>query len=159
MIRIILSLGAIAVCTSCADLKSVSSKGTPPAPAAKPKVATVVIEKLKSPWKVKKVQKGEASWYSIRTNGGTQTASGERLKEEASTAAHKTLRMGTKVRVTNLRNGKSEIVKITDRGPFIKGRIIDVTTGVARRIGFHSRGVAPVKVEVLEKREVPGTDS
>jgi len=100
---------------------------------------------------------GEASWYSVRSNGGTQTASGERLKEEASTGAHRTLRMGTRVRVTNLSNGKSEVVRITDRGPSTKGRIIDVTTGVARRIGFYSRGVAPVKIEVLEKKEVPGS--
>ena len=108
--------------------------------------------KAKSPWGVKSTQRGEASWYSVRSNGGTHTASGERLRESASTAAHKTLRMGTRVRVTNLRNGKSEVVKITDRGPYIRGRIIDVTTGVAKRIGFYSRGVAPVKVEVLEKR-------
>lgn len=59
--------------------------------------------------------------------------------------------MGTKVRVTNLNNGKSEIVKITDRGPYTKGRIIDVTEGVAQRIGFYKNGIAKVKVEVVEK--------
>ena len=59
--------------------------------------------------------------------------------------------MGTKVRVINQRNGKSEVVTITDRGPFVKGRIIDVTVGIAERLGFASRGVAPVKVEVLGK--------
>ncbi len=95
------------------------------------------------------VQTGQASWYGVRCNGGTKTASGVRLKDEASTAAHKTLPMGTKVKVTNTRNGKSEIVTITDRGPYTKGRIIDVTVGVAKRIGFHKNGTVKVKVEVL----------
>ncbi|MFC7339251.1 septal ring lytic transglycosylase RlpA family protein [Haloferula chungangensis] len=110
------------------------------------KVATT-----QSTWKVKSVQKGQASWYGIRCNGGTHTASGETLCNHAPTAAHKTLPMGTKVRVTNLNNGKSEIVKITDRGPYTKGRIIDVTEGVAKRIGFFGNGITKVKVEVVEK--------
>ena len=56
-------------------------------------------------------------------------------------------------------NGKSEIVRITDRGPYIKGRIIDVTIGCAERIGFYSRGVAPVKIEVLEPRKTANTET
>jgi rare lipoprotein A len=59
--------------------------------------------------------------------------------------------MGTKVRVINLANGKSEVVTINDRGPYTHGRVIDVTIGVAERLGFVSRGVIPVKVEVLAK--------
>jgi rare lipoprotein A len=98
---------------------------------------------------VKSVQHGKASWYSVRTNRGTKTASGQRLSNEGATAAHKTLPMGTKVRVTNQNNGKSEIVTINDRGPYIRGRIIDLTIGSAERLGFRSNGVAPVKVEVL----------
>lgn len=98
---------------------------------------------------VKSVQHGKASWYSIKTNGGTRTASGNKLCNHAPTAAHKTLPMGTKVRVTNQINGKSEIVTITDRGPYIRGRIIDLTIGSAERLGFVKSGVAPVKVEVL----------
>jgi rare lipoprotein A len=100
-------------------------------------------------WKVTAVQNGKASWYGIRCNGGARTASGERLNNSAATAAHKTLPMGTKVRVTNLDNGKSEVVRINDRGPYTKGRVIDVTEGVAERLGFIARGVAAVKVEVL----------
>jgi len=100
---------------------------------------------------VKSVQKGKASWYSIRTNYGTRTASGQRLSNEAATAAHKTLPMGTKVRVINESNGKSEVVTINDRGPYTKGRIIDVTIGAAERLGFVKRGVAVVRVEVLGK--------
>jgi len=104
-------------------------------------------------WKVASVQHGKASWYSIRTNRGTRTASGQRLADHGATAAHKTLPMGTKVRVTNQANGKSEVVTINDRGPYIRGRVIDVTIGVAERIGFAKRGVVPVKVEVLSRPE------
>lgn len=98
---------------------------------------------------VRSVQHGKASWYSIATNRGTKTASGQRLCNQGATAAHKTLPMGTKVRVTNQNNGKSEIVTINDRGPYIRGRIIDLTIGSAERLGFRSNGLAPVKVEVL----------
>jgi len=100
---------------------------------------------------VKAVEHGQASWYSVKTNGGTKTASGKRFTNKGYTAAHKTLPMGTKVRVTNQRNGKAEVVTITDRGPFIRGRIIDLSIGSAERLGFAKRGVAPVKVEVLGK--------
>jgi rare lipoprotein A len=92
---------------------------------------------------------GKASWYCIECNGGTHTASGETLVDNAMTAAHKTLPMGSKVRVTNKRNGRSIIVRITDRGPYIKGRIIDVTKGAADKLGFIKDGVVPVKIEVL----------
>jgi rare lipoprotein A len=104
-------------------------------------------------WNVASVQRGKASWYSIRTNRGTRTASGQRLTDHGATAAHKTLPMGTKVRVTNEANGKSEVVTINDRGPYTRGRVIDVTVGVAERIGFKKRGVVPVKVEVLSRPE------
>ena len=107
----------------------------------------------KEPYKVKSVEQGKASWYSIKTNYGTKTASGQVLCNKAPTAAHKTLPMGTKVRVINMDNNKSEVVTINDRGPFTKGRIIDVTIGTAEKLGFVKRGVVPVKVEVLSKRE------
>ncbi|MCP5536366.1 MAG: septal ring lytic transglycosylase RlpA family protein [Akkermansiaceae bacterium] len=94
---------------------------------------------------------GEASWYEIKCNGGTHTASGIPLRDHAMTAAHKTLPMGTLVRVTNLRNAKSVILKITDRGPYIKGRIIDVTKGAAKKLEFVHKGIVKCKVEVLEK--------
>jgi rare lipoprotein A len=100
---------------------------------------------------VKSIEHGKASWYSIRTNRGTHTASGQRLCDNSATAAHKTLPMGTKVRVTNEINGKSEIVTINNRGPYIRGRIIDVTIGTASRLGFRERGVVPCKVEVLTR--------
>ncbi len=102
-------------------------------------------------WPVNSVQNGKASWYSVKTNYGTRTASGKRLNNTEATAAHKTLPLGTHVRVINMANGKAEVVTITDRGPYIGGRIIDVTVGVAERLGFAARGVVPVKVEVLAK--------
>lgn len=109
-----------------------------------------------SQFAVKSVQTGKASWYSVKTNSGTRTASGQRLSNGAATAAHKTLPMGTMVRVVNESNGKSEVVTINDRGPFVKGRIIDVTIGAAERLGFVKRGVATVRVEVLGKIKTEG---
>jgi rare lipoprotein A len=105
---------------------------------------------------VESVQHGKACWYSIRTNYGTKTASGQRLSNNGATAAHKTLPLGTKVRVINEANGKSEVVTINDRGPYVKGCIIDVTIGIAERLGFAGRGVVPVRVEVLGKVKVDG---
>lgn len=104
--------------------------------------------------KIAHVQNGKASWYSIRTNGGTKTASGKRLCDHSATAAHKTLPFGTKVKVINTRNNKSEVVVITDRGPFVHGRIIDVTIGTARRLGFADAGLAPVRIEVIGSAKI-----
>ena len=91
-------------------------------------------------------QSGIASVYS--TKHGTRTASGKRLSDGALTAAHKSLPFGTKVRVTNKRNGKSVVVTITDRGPFIRGRVIDLTMAGANAIGM-GWGLAPVSLDVL----------
>ncbi|GAA5484147.1 septal ring lytic transglycosylase RlpA family protein [Haloferula sargassicola] len=132
-------VGAL-ILSSCATQAGQSTRTSPP----------------RTDWAVSSVQSGKASWYGIRCNGGTKTASGERLNNNASTAAHKTLPMGTKVRVTNLSNGKSEVVRITDRGPYVHGRIIDVTEGVAKRLGFFGRGITSVKVEVLKKSALAG---
>jgi rare lipoprotein A len=95
-------------------------------------------------------QHGKASWYSTNSKDGAKTASGKTLNNHESTAAHKTLPFGTIVKVTNKKNGKSENVVITDRGPFFKDRIIDVTVGVAERLGFKKHGVVPVKIEVVK---------
>jgi rare lipoprotein A len=101
--------------------------------------------------KVVGTEKGIASWYSIRTNRGTRTASGRPLCDKTMTAAHRRLPFGTPVRVTNTRNGKSVVLTITDRGPFIRGRVIDVSLEAAKRLEFQARGLAPVKVEILER--------
>ena len=92
-------------------------------------------------------ESGIASVYS--TKEGTQTASGVRLRDCALTAAHKSLRLGSKARVTNLRNHKSIVVTITDRGPYVRGRIIDLTPAGASALGMD--GLAPVTVEALGK--------
>lgn len=87
------------------------------------------------------VQSGGAAIYSHR---GGKTASGERADPENLTAAHRSLPFGTMVRVTNTRNGRSVVVRINDRGPFTRGRVIDVTPAAARALGFS--GVASVKL-------------
>ncbi|MBZ8134926.1 septal ring lytic transglycosylase RlpA family protein [Afifella sp. IM 167] len=91
-------------------------------------------------------QTGHASWYALTS----RTASGERCNPNAMTAAHRSLPFGTKVRVTNLHNGRAAVVRINDRGPFVRGRIIDVTRAAAQKLGFRGRGTARVKVEVLK---------
>jgi rare lipoprotein A len=96
--------------------------------------------------------KGTASYYGGKFHG-RKTASGERFNQNGLTAAHKTLPLGTKVRVTNLRNGESVDVKINDRGPFHKGRVIDLSKGAAREIGMVSAGTAKVKVEVIARND------
>ena len=98
---------------------------------------------------------GLAAVYSDKLHG-RKTASGKRYDRNGLTAAHKTLPMGTKVRVTNQANGKSEIVTINDRGPYIRGRIIDLTIGSAERLGFAKNGITTVKVEVLGKVDIGG---
>lgn len=91
-----------------------------------------------------RVQSGVASVYSYH---GSKTASGERANRHGLTAAHRTLPFGTRVRVTNKRNGKSVVVRINDRGPFIKGRVIDLTPQAASALSFS--GLAPVTVAVV----------
>jgi rare lipoprotein A len=88
---------------------------------------------------------GMASFYG--NESGSKTASGARFNQNAMTAAHKTLPFGTKLRVTH--GGQSVVVTINDRGPFIKGRVLDLSTGAARAIGLTSRGVGRVTAEVV----------
>lgn len=95
------------------------------------------------------VEYGLVSYYSVSCNKGTRTASGVALNDTKLTAAHKTLPFGTKVKVTNLKNNKSVIVTITDRGPFIKKRILDVSLKAAEVLNIKKSGVAKVKVEKI----------
>jgi peptidoglycan lytic transglycosylase len=88
---------------------------------------------------------GMASFYG--NESGSKTASGQRFNQNAMTAAHKSLPFGTKLRVTH--GGQSVVVTINDRGPFIKGRVLDLSTGAARAIGLTSRGVGRVTAEVV----------
>lgn len=97
-----------------------------------------------------KTETGIASWYGP-TFHGKRTANGEIYDQNELTAAHRTLQMPSLVRVTNLENGKSIVVRINDRGPFKKGRVIDVSKRAAELLGFINQGTARVRVEVLEK--------
>ena len=94
-------------------------------------------------------QKGIASWYGKKFHG-RKTSSGETYNMYAMTAAHKTLPLGTYVHVKSLDNGNEVMVRINDRGPFVKGRIIDLSAGAARRLGFYKKGTARVLVETIE---------
>jgi len=104
-------------------------------------------------------QEGLASVYGKHLNGKS-TASGERYDSRALTAAHRTLPMGTQIRVTNLENGKSVRVRVNDRGPHVRGRIVDLSSSAAATLGF-STGVARVRIEILSyaaggDRNAPG---
>lgn len=104
--------------------------------------------------KERDTSRGVASFYGVSTNG-TRTASGVPLDDSASTAAHRALAFGTLVRVTNLSNGLSEIVEITDRGPFTKGRIIDVSLNAAEKLNMIEAGIVSVEIEVLPDASGP----
>jgi rare lipoprotein A len=92
---------------------------------------------------------GQASWYGDRFHG-KRTASGEPFDMHAMTAAHKTLPFGTLVEVVRSDNGRAVVVRINDRGPFVRGRVIDLSKGAAQRIDMVRAGVAPVQVKVLQ---------
>jgi rare lipoprotein A (peptidoglycan hydrolase) len=95
----------------------------------------------------KKITVGMASFYGYES--GNRTATGERFKPLGITAAHRTLPLHSNVKVTNLKNNKSVIVTINDRGPYAKGRIIDLSLGAARTIGMTKSGVQKVSIEIL----------
>jgi rare lipoprotein A len=98
------------------------------------------------------VQTGIASYYHDSLHGN-KTASGQVYDKRKMSAAHKTLPLGSRVRVTDTRTGKSITVRVNDRGPFIQGRIIDLSRKAAQELGIIQRGITPVKVEILS---VPG---
>jgi rare lipoprotein A len=97
-------------------------------------------------------QKGIASWYGYETyhqKGGRMTANGEAFDPRGLNAAHKHLPLPTFVRVTNLENDRRIIVRVNDRGPFVDGRIIDLSAGAAKKLGFYEKGTARVLVETV----------
>jgi rare lipoprotein A len=106
-------------------------------PASKPATTTWYARHL--------IQAGIASWYGPRFHG-RKTASGEVFAQNKMTAAHRTLRFGTRVEVTHVKNGRSVEVRINDRGPYRRGRIIDVTRAAAAELGMKAAGLAMVKL-------------
>lgn len=97
-------------------------------------VAAVVVASTSASFA--SAQCGRASWYALHS----RTASGERMNPSALTAAHRTLPFGTKLKVTNKKNGKSVVVRINDRGPFVRGRVLDLSRGAAGQLGFVGAG-------------------
>jgi len=98
-------------------------------------------------------QEGVASWYGYETyhqKGGRMTANGEAFDPRALSAAHKHLPLPIFVRVTNLDNKRQIIVRVNDRGPFVQGRIIDLSAGAAKKLGFYKKGTARVRVETVQ---------
>ena len=102
--------------------------------------------------------RGIASWYGPGFNGN-RSASGEIYNQNAMTAAHRSLPFGTKVVVTNLNNGRSAVVRINDRGPYVRGRVIDLSAAAARVLGIMDSGIAPVQVQVLGEPQNVASDN
>ena len=100
------------------------------------------------------VQTGKASYYAKKFSG-RKTASGERLHHDSLTCAHRTYPFGTQLKVTNPANGKTVIVRVTDRGPYVRGRIIDLSVRAARELGIIAQGIATVVVERYSPYIVP----
>ncbi len=96
-----------------------------------------------------KVFEGNASWYGEKFHGRT-TANGERFDMHAFTAAHKSLPFNTHIRVTDLESGRSLVLRVNDRGPYARGRVLDVSKAAAKELGFLHRGVTRVRVEILD---------
>ncbi len=128
-----------------------------PAPYPKP---YVVLGKTYQPLPHARgfTQSGEASWYGEDFHG-KKTSSGEIYNMYAISAAHKTLPLGTYVRVSNLNNGKEIIVRVNDRGPFVRDRIIDLSYAAAKKLGIVGPGIAPVKIVALGEAALPETKS
>ena len=118
-----------------------------PRSEARPPGAISIIYPISTP---SHLEVGIASWYGPEFQGN-RTANGEVYDMNVLTAAHRELPMGTKVRVTNLLNSKSVLVRINDRGPAIQGRLIDVSLAAAKSIGMVGLGLAPVRVEIVRK--------
>ncbi|HYL64676.1 MAG TPA: septal ring lytic transglycosylase RlpA family protein [Candidatus Methylomirabilis sp.] len=125
---------------------STSSPGNPSAAPARSRTPSAPVPEGY-------LEEGNASWYGVPFNG-RRASNGEIYDMHKLTAAHRTLPFDTMVRVTNLNNGKSTVVRITDRGPFVEGRILDLSLAAAREIDSVGAGVVPVRVEVL----TPGVD-
>ena len=125
-------------------IKAIVPVGPLPPPPPSP-----LAEKTPVPSKLIQVVQGAASWYGPGFYGRT-TANGERFRKGTLTAAHRTLPFGTRVRVTNLSNGRSVVVRINDRGPFKYHRVIDLAHGAASQLKMMQAGQVPVKLEILK---------
>ena len=114
-----------------------------------PALQAPLVARPSEPIKPLKVWEGAASWYGSNFHG-RKTANGEIYDMNAPTAAHQTLPFGSLVRLVDLKSGKSQIVRINDRGPFVEGRELDVSARTAVRLDMQERGVARLRLELLE---------
>lgn len=99
-------------------------------------------------------QRGKATYYSRRATGA-RASDGSRVHHDSLTCAHRTLPFGTRLKVTNLRNGLSTVVRVTDRGPYGRGKMIDLSYRAAKEIGMLSAGIAMVEIEVVRDTPIP----
>jgi rare lipoprotein A len=141
-----IALALCLVAQGCGFISGSSQSGTLLSARPLPPLENTIEQPLAT--EVVKVHTGKASWYGPRFEG-KKTASGEAFNSLALTAAHRTFPLGSRARVTNLENNKSVIVEINDRGPFIDGRIIDLSHAAAKELGMTQDGTAQVKVELL----------
>lgn len=154
---VIAAFAALAICaTSCKSTSTVSSTKTNVTSANSANssknevVASKALKTTNSNSTQGTVMKGGASYYADKYEG-RKTANGEIFSQKKFTAAHKTLKFGTVVKVTNQENNKSVEVRINDRGPYVSGRIIDLTRAAAEAIDMVKSGVAQVTVEVIKE--------
>jgi rare lipoprotein A len=147
---------AMAALAACAQAPVTSSRSELSAggryaslPRAKNRNLSTLVAKTRAPRDTTVPGDGKVALASFYTEG-TRTASGERLNPAELTAAHPSLPFGTRVRVTSVDTGRSVVVRVNDRGPFVKGRALDVSYSAAKQLDMTQRGVAKVKIEVLQ---------
>ena len=153
--KYILALAAVGLLTSTPGMAVIphdfSTDAEILAPGPKPVLApieTIAPVEAEAEPAFEHLADGVASYYGHEL-AGNRTASGERFNPKALTAAHRTLPLGTKLKVTNKSNGKSVIVRVNDRGPFVKKRLIDLSLGAAQQVGMVAAGHAAVRLELL----------
>ena len=140
ILPIIISLSGVILVVNCSNSPRYTTGG---------RNRSKAVKKVNSTAKAKKILKGVSSYYGEDFHGKL-TANGEVYDMYGLTAAHKTLPLNTIVRVTNMENEKSLILRINDRGPYVKGRMLDCSYGAALKLGFIGNGTTKVKVEVIE---------
>jgi rare lipoprotein A len=143
-----LALVAAALSLSAAHAQQASAPVVAPPPAPTPMVAPAPAPVAAQAAPAAEATQGKVAHYGAKFNG-RKTASGEVFNSNAMTMAHKTLPFGTRVKVTNIANGKSVVVRVNDRGPSTPDRVGDLTTGAARKIGMTKAGVVEARLEVV----------
>jgi rare lipoprotein A len=153
--KYILALAAVGLLTSTPGMAVIPHDFATPAEALTPgpkpvfaPIETIAPTEAEAAPALEHLADGVASYYGHEL-AGNRTASGERFNPKALTAAHRTLPLGTKLKVTNKSNGKSVIVRVNDRGPFVKKRLIDLSLGAAQQVGMVAAGHAAVRLELL----------